>query len=137
MKKHRLDMIFSGFIGSVIGVIATIGLYWHSRYISTKRAIVDRLSILQHDVYWNYSESDVFKTWDASLKEIWVLYNAFMDFAPPIKKGKACRAWKNYKGEDQKTIKELANEGWIVDNKKPPKNKNEFLYKIYSFIKAL
>lgn len=74
-------IIFSGLIGSVIGVIVTIGLYWYNRYISTRRALVDRLTILLHDVHWNCDKSDIFKTWDASLKDIWVLYNAFMDFA--------------------------------------------------------
>ena len=131
------DIIFSGLIGSILGVAVTIGLYWHSRYISTKRVLIDMLSILLHDVHWNCSEPDVFKTWDASLKEIWVLYNAFMDFAPPIKRGRVRRVWENYKGEDHDTVEKFANEGRIVDSKASPKNKDEFLHKIGSFIKAL
>lgn len=136
-KRMSIDIIFSGFIGSVIGVVVTIGLYWHSRYISTKRSLVDRLSILLHDVHWNCSDPDVHKTWDTSLKDIWVLYNAFMDFAPPIKRGRVRNVWENYKGGGHDTAKKLANDGIIVDSKASPKDKNEFLHKISSFIKVL
>ena len=129
------DVIFSGLIGGVLGAVVIIGLYWHSRYSSTKRALVDRLTILLHDVWWNCSESDVFKTWDASLKEILVLHNAFMDFAPPIKKGRVRKAWEQYKGINQEIMKEL--EGQVFDSKMHPKGKQEFLHKIDSFIKAL
>jgi hypothetical protein len=126
----NIYIIFSGLIGSVIGVIGSIGLYWHSRYISTRRALVDRLSILLHDVYWNCSGPDVRKTWDANLKETWVLYNAFMDFAPPIKRGRVRKSWEKYKGEDHDNVKKLAKQGIIVDSMAPPKSKDEFLQRI-------
>ena len=74
--------LFSGLIGALIGIVVTVMLYWHSRYTSTKRALSDRLTILRHDVWWNRTDSEVFKMWDASLKEIWLLYNALFDFAP-------------------------------------------------------
>jgi hypothetical protein len=79
----------------------------------------------------------VFVRWNETLKEIWALYNAFMDFAPPIKRGRVRKAWKNYKGEDRNVAEKLADQGIIVDSKLPPKNKEEFLHKIASFIKAV
>jgi len=127
----------TGLILSCIGVIVTICLYWHSRYISTKRPLVNRLSTLLYDVHYNCSEPDVYKTWDESLKEIWVLYNAYRDFASPFKRGRLRKAWENYKGENPDRLKNLANDGIIVDIKTPPKNKDDFLHKIKLFTKIL
>ncbi len=127
----------TGLILFFISVIVTIVLYWHRRYISTKRALVNRLSTLQHDVHHDCSEPDVYKTWDESLKEIWVLYNVYSDFASPFKRGRLRKAWENYKGEDPDRLKKLANDGTIVDIKTPPKNKNDFLHKIKSLREIL
>jgi len=129
--------LFSGIIGALIGVAITVILYWHSRYISTKRALIDRLSILKHDVFWNCYDQDIFRTWDVSLKEIWLLYNAVFDFVPFWKRTSMQNAWGNYKGEDCDTVKKLSNQGIIVDSKMAPKNKDEFLHRINSFLQAL
>lgn len=132
-----IEIICSGLVGSIIGVIITITLYWHSRYIVTRRALVDRLIILRHDVFWDCSDGDVFKQWNSTLKEIWLLYNAFMDFVPPLQRKRICKAWKEYKGEDTDTINELYSQEIIVDNKKPPKSKKDFLRHVNFFIKTL
>jgi hypothetical protein len=135
-----IKQLFSGFIGVVFGVATTVFLYWFNRYTIARHDLINYLSLLLHDVHWdcNPSPSDVFKTWDASLKEVWLLYNAFIPIAPPIlRRGRVRKAWRDYKGEDHDTMKKLANEGIIVDNKTAPKNKDEFLHKIDSFLKAL
>ena len=134
----EIGQLLSGFIGVAFGVATTIFLYWFNRYTTARHALIDRLLLLKHDVHWDCNPSDVFKTWDASLKEVWLLYNAFIPIAPPIlRRGRVRKAWRDYKGEDHDTMKKLANEGIIVDSKAAPKNKEEFLHKIDSFLKAL
>jgi len=133
-----IGQLLSGFVGVVFGIAATIFLYWFNRYTTARHALIDRLLFLRHDVHWTCAPADVFKTWNASLKEIWLLYNAFIPIALPIlRRGRVRQAWRDYKGEDHDTMKKLANEGIIVDNKAAPKNKVEFLHKIDSFLKAL
>jgi len=127
--------LLSGIIGAIIGVAATIVLYWHSRYISTKRALVDRLITLRYDVWYNCTDADIFKQWDTTLKEIWLLYNALFDFAPFWKRKSIAKAWDTYKGIDHKIMEKLRDQ--VFDSKLPPKNKQEFLHKITSLIEVL
>ena len=129
--------LLSGIIGALIGVTATIVLYWHSRYISAKRALADKLIILRHDVWWNCNDSEIFKTWDASLKEIWLLYNAVFDFAPFWKKKHIQNGWEKYKGEDHKIMEKSLGDVQVFDTKRSPKNKQEFLQNITSMIASL
>lgn len=127
--------LFSGLIGTFIGIIVTVMVYWHSRYTSAKRALCDRLTILRHDVWWNCTDSEVFKTWDASLKGIWLLYNALFDFAPFWKRRRIRNAWEKYKGVNHEVMEKL--QGQVFDSKMSPKSKQEFLHSISSFIDAL
>jgi hypothetical protein len=126
--------LFSGLVGALFGIVVTLVLYWHSRYTSAKRALSDRLTILRHDVWWNCTDSEVFKTWDASLKEIWLLYNALFDFAL-WKRRRIRNAWERYKGVNREVMEKL--QGEVFDSKMAPKNKQEFLHIISSFIDAL
>jgi len=134
-KIMNIYAIFSGLIGAILGAAIAVGLYWHGRYISAKRALADRLIILRHDVWWNCNDSEIFKVWDASLKEIWLLYNALSDFTPFWKRKKITKAWDVYKGINHKIMEELRYQ--VFDSKLPPKNKQEFLQKINPIIEVL
>ncbi len=127
--------LFSGLIGTIIGIVATFILYWHSRYTCAKRALADRLAILQHDVWWNCTDSEVFKMWDTTLKEIWGLYNALFSFAPFWKRRRIRIAWEKYKGVNREVMEKLHRV--VFDSKMSPKNKQEFLHSISSFLDAL
>jgi hypothetical protein len=133
-----IRQLFSGLIGVAFGVAATVFLYWFNRYTIARHELINCLSLLLHDVHWNCDSSDVFETWDASLKKVWLLYNAFISVSPPIlRRGRVRKAWRDYKGEDHDRMKKLAKEGRIVDDKAAPKDKEEFLRKINSFLRAL
>jgi len=83
----EITNLFSGLIGALAGVITAIGLHWYSRYSSAKRNFADRLIFLKYDVWYNCDDRGVLKAWDESLKEIWILYNAF-SMSPPQEKEK-------------------------------------------------
>jgi len=127
--------LLSGFFGAIIGGFVTIFLYWHNRYTSAKRALINRLTILRHDVWWNCKDSDIFKKWDESLEEIWVLYNSLMDVFPLWRRRKLQRAWEEYKGINKEVMKKL--EGEVFDSKMAPKSKNDFLQKISNILSLL
>ncbi|MBI3379074.1 MAG: hypothetical protein HY035_11855 [Nitrospirae bacterium] len=125
---------FSGLVGTLFGVIATLAIYLHSRYTASRRALADRLIILRYDVWWNCTDTDVFKTWDASLKDIWILYNAYYDVAPLWRRRSIKKAWDKYKGVNHYILDHLPN---VPDVKMFPKSKEEFIQNITSFLKAL
>ena len=127
---------FSGLVGALLGILCTLLLYWHGRYSSTRRVLADRLIILRHDVWWNCKDNvdDVFKTWDASLKELWILFNAHYEFALFWKRRSVCKAWEKYKGSDLEIQKNLPD---VADTKMNPKSKPEFIQNINTFLEAL
>jgi len=127
--------LLSGLIGTIFGVVFSGCLYWHNRYTSAKRRLADRLMFLRYDVWYTCDDRGVFKAWDDTLKEIWTFYNAFYDVAPCRKRKKVKKAWEAYKGADRKIMESLKDR--VFDSKLPPKNKEEFLHKITSFIEAV
>jgi len=129
-----MSQLLSGLIGSLIGVLVTLIIYWDSRRTSTKRSLEDRLLILRHDVWFTCTAADVFKTWDASLHELWILFNAYYDFAPFWRRGRVRQAWDKYKGTNNYVLKHLPN---VPDSKMSPKSKDEFIQNITSFLNAL
>ncbi len=129
-----ISQLLSGLIGSLIGVLVTLIIYWDSRRTATKRAIKDRLLILSDHVWFTCTDSDVFKTWDASLNELWILFNAYYDYAPFWRRRRIRKAWEKYKGVNNYVLKHLPN---VPDSKMFPKSKDEFIQNITSFLKSL
>lgn len=129
--------LLSGFFGAIIGGFVTIFLYWHNRYTSAKRTLINRLTILRHDVWWDCTDSasDIFKKWDESLEEIWILYNSLMDVFPLWRRRSLQRAWEEYKGINKEVMEKL--EGEVFDSKMAPKSKNDFLQKISNMLRLL
>jgi hypothetical protein len=131
----EITNLFSGLIGALAGVISTLCLYWYNRYSSAKRNFSDKLIFLKHDVWYNCDDTKVFEVWNESLKDIWILYNAFVDVAPPRKRKKVTKAWGVYKGIDHKIMETF--KGQVFDSKLPPKNREEFLHKITILLETL
>jgi hypothetical protein len=129
-----ISQLLSGLIGSLLGVTVTLVIYLESRRASTKRAIEDRLLILRHDVWFTCADADVFKAWDASLKELWILFNAYYDYAPFWRRPRVRRAWEKYKGVNHYILDNLPN---VPETKMFPKSKEEFIQNITSFLHAL
>ncbi len=125
---------FSGVVGALFGVLATLCMYLHSRYSATRRALSDRLIILRYDIWWNCTDADVFKAWDASLKELWVLFNAYYDFTPFWRRRRVREAWEKYKGVNHYIMDNLPE---VPDTKMFPKSKEDFIQNITFFLKAL
>jgi len=130
----NISQLYSGLIGSLIGVTITLILYLDSRRTSTKRALADRLLILRYDVWFDCSETDVFKTWDASLKELWVLFNAYYDYVPFWKRCRVRKAWEKYKGVNHYILTNLPS---VPETKMFPKSKDEFIQNITAFLQSL
>src|SRR4030042_1103475 len=119
--------IFSGIVGALFGSGITVFLYWHSRYSSAKNILYNRISILRYEVHWNCKDSDVFKFWNPSLLELMPMYNDIVRVSCPIQRRRIRNAWQEYKGEKN-------NNNEIISC---PKNKEEFIHKIDSFLKVL
>ena len=134
LNEIFISQLLSGLIGSLLGVAATLVLYLASRRSSTKRALADRLIILRYDVWWDCTDADVFKIWDASLKELWILFNAYYEFAPLWRRRRVRKAWEKYKGVNHYILDHLPN---VPDTKMFPKSKEEFIQNITFFLKAL
>src|SRR5262245_31364519 len=126
-----MDNLLSGFIGAVLGVVASSILYWYDRYVAAKLTLSDRLYILFQNVYWGDPNLDVYKTWDASIRELWNPYNTALYFTLRFKREDLRKAWQNYKGEKTEVMEELEREGMIVDNKNAPRNREEFVGRIH------
>jgi|LQYC01.1.fsa_nt_gi hypothetical protein len=127
---------FSGLFGAVLGILCTFLLYWHDRYSNTRRALADKLIILRYDVWWECEDkvNKVLEAWNASLKELWLLFNAYYEFAPPWKRRCVGKAWEKYKGIDLEIQKNLPE---VPDTKMNPKSKTEFIQRINTFLEAL
>lgn len=129
--------LLSGLIGALVGILSTFVLYWHDRYVTAKLVLTDRLYILFQDVFWSGSNLDIYKTWDASIRDLWNPYSTVLYFTPWFRRRSLRKAWENYKGEKREVMEQLELEGMIVDNKNAPKNGEEFVRRIHDFLAAL
>lgn len=130
----NIHQLFSGLIGSLIGVAVTCIIYLDSRRTSAKRALKDRLFILRYDVWFTCTEADVYKTWDTSLKELWILFNAYYDYVPFWRRYRVRKAWEKYKGVNHFILDNLPN---VPETKMFPKSKEEFIQNITSFLNVI
>ena len=121
-------------IGAIIGSVTTIFVFWYSQYRTSRRKLLDRLMLLKHDLQGetyplnnDMTDSEP-ETWNKSFKNIWTLYNSFMDWAPFHRKCRMHKAWNQYKNDTIDGYQTFLTE---------PESKEDFVHKIDNLINSM
>lgn len=135
IKMNIVVVIITGIftiMGVIIGAYLSFAINRRNQYKTFVRKLLDRLMLLRHDLQGgtNFILSHIHgttpETWDESFKDIWILYNSVVDWAPFYRKYKIRKAWNQYKGN-------ITSEDLLFMAE--PQNKEEFIHRILTIRK--
>jgi hypothetical protein len=90
--------------GVIIGACLSFAINRRNQYTVSRRKLLDRLLLLKHDLQggtnfiFSHIHGTTPETWNESFKDILILYNNVVDWAPFYRKCKLRKAWNQYKG---------------------------------------
>jgi hypothetical protein len=94
-----LDNLASGFIGAILGVLASFAIYFHANWRSARNQLRAKLIDMKSvEAAYVGNGIDYIARYKATFKEMWNLVLTYRNTLPCFFRGRIDRAWVEYTG---------------------------------------
>lgn len=109
IAEITLDNIFSGFVGAVCGILASIGITWWNAHRIAKELLRQKLLSIKTFYFADIDGkvTDAFQVFRTTYPDILAAYLAYKSLLPFEMQCEVSRAWNIYRGEDISAIRAI------------------------------